>query len=181
MYLLIHTFIIFLRSWIIFTIITVNYFPCSLPISSLFIWSCRFLPCSFICNICLCLLILFKLLCLCSFCRLQGYIPLAFVVCPLVGEDGPGASLGFLVGVAGACTLVGGALFPLMDKTMSGDVFWGVCELILTLGSLSADGWHCVPVLLLVWCDVCSTKAFSSWVEPGLCVEMYTSRRVHAD
>ncbi|XP_049566948.1 syntaxin-17 isoform X2 [Orcinus orca] len=39
------------RFWIIFTIITLNSFSGRLPISSSFIWSCRFLPCSFICAI----------------------------------------------------------------------------------------------------------------------------------
>ena len=39
--------------------------------------------------------------------------------------------------------LVGGAA--------SGGVFWGVCGLIMILGSLSANGWVCVPVLLVVW------------------------------
>ena len=35
--------------------------------------------------------------------------------------------------------------------------FGGVCELSMTLGSLSIDGWGCVPVLLAVWCEVFST------------------------
>ena len=26
-------------------------------------------------------------------------------------------------------------------------VFWGVCELTMILGSLSTNGWGCVPVL----------------------------------
>ena len=38
------------------------------------------------------------------------------------------------------------SLFPLMGKATSFGVFWGVCELIKTLGSLSAD--VCVFVLL---------------------------------
>lgn len=29
-------------------------------------------------------------------------------------------------------------------------VLWGVCKLTITLGSLSADRWSCVPVLLVV-------------------------------
>ena len=41
---------------------------------------------------------------------------------------------------------------------MSGGVFWGVCDLIMILGSLSANGWDCVP-LLLVWHRVSSTVA----------------------
>ena len=47
----------------------------------------------------------------------------------------------------------------LVGMTMSGDVFWGVCDLIMILGSLSANGWGCVPVLLVVWHRVSSTGA----------------------
>ena len=39
----------------------------------------------------------------------------------------------------------------LVGRTVSGGVFCGVCDLILILGSLSANGWGCVPVLLVVW------------------------------
>ena len=46
----------------------------------------------------------------------------------------------------------------LSGRTSSGGVFWGVCELHMILGSLSANGWGCVPVLL-VWCWVSSTVA----------------------
>ena len=42
---------------------------------------------------------------------------------------------------------------------MSGRVFWGVCELSMILGSLSGNGWCCVPVLLVVWHGVSSTGA----------------------
>ena len=39
----------------------------------------------------------------------------------------------------------------LVGRTESAGVFWGVCELILILSSLSSNGWGCVPVLLVVW------------------------------
>ena len=39
----------------------------------------------------------------------------------------------------------------LVVSTASGGVFWGVCDLIMILGSLSANGWGCVPFLLVVW------------------------------
>ena len=40
----------------------------------------------------------------------------------------------------------------LLGRTMSSGVFLGgVCELIMILGRLSANGWCCVPVLLVVW------------------------------
>ena len=35
----------------------------------------------------------------------------------------------------------------------------GACDLIMILGSLSVDGWDCVPVLLVVWHRVSSTVA----------------------
>ena len=72
-------------------------------------------------------------------------------------------------------------LVPLMGRVMSGGVFWGICELGTTLGSLSADGWFCAPVLLVVCHEVSSTGAARSWVEPGLGLEMETSGRALSD
>ena len=51
--------------------------------------------------------------------------------------------------------------------SMSGGVFWGVSVLIMILGSLSANGWGCVPVLLVVWHRVSSTVACWSFSEAG--------------
>ena len=54
--------ILFSTFWIIFTIIFLNYFPGTLPISSsffFFFWYCVFLVCSFICAIFICLFMLF--------------------------------------------------------------------------------------------------------------------------
>ena len=48
-------------------------------------------------------------------------------------------------------------LVPLMGRAASGGVFCGLFELSMTLGSLSANGWGCVPVLLVVCCEVSST------------------------
>ena len=65
------------------------------------------------------------------------------------------------------------SLFPLVGRAASGRVFWGVCELSMTLGSLFADGWDCVPVLLVVWCEVSSTgtcrqlAGAGSWCRDG--------------
>ena len=55
----------------------------------------------------------------------------------------------------------------LMGKTASGGVFWGVCELIMIVDSLSANGWCCVPVLLVVWLRVSSTVACWSLIAAG--------------
>ena len=52
----------------------------------------------------------------------------------------------------GTCVLMDEPdLVFLVGRTASGGVFWGVCEVIMILGRLSANGWGCVPVLLVVW------------------------------
>ena len=66
--------------------------------------------------------------------------------------------VGFLVEETGACVLVDEA-----GSCLSGEqdrVWWcvlGFYELIMILGSLSSNGWGCVPVLLVVWHGVSST------------------------
>ena len=46
------------------------------------------------------------------------------------------------MGGTGACPLVGGVgSCPSVGRAMSVGVFWGVFELSMTSGSLSADGW----------------------------------------
>ena len=49
-------------------------------------------------------------------------------------------------------------LVPLVGRPMSRGMFWGVCELSMTLGSLSAGGLGCVPILLVV-----RGEAFCPW------------------
>ena len=56
-------------------------------------------------------------------------------------------------------------LFFLLGRTMSGGVFSAVCELSMILVRLSANGWVCVPVLLVVWHRVSSTVA--CWLLSG--------------
>ena len=73
-----------------------------------------------------------------------------------MAKVGSMGSVGFLVEGTSACVLV--------DKAGSchsgGQVHvWGVCDLIMILGSLSANGWGCVPVLLVVWQRVSCTVA----------------------
>ena len=55
----------------------------------------------------------------------------------------------------------------LMGRTTSGGVFWGVCELCIILGSLSANGWGCVPVLIVVWHRASGTVACWSLSRAG--------------
>ena len=47
----------------------------------------------------------------------------------------------------------------LCGRSASGGVFSGVCDLIMILGSLSANWCRCVPVLLVVWHRVSSSVA----------------------
>ena len=47
----------------------------------------------------------------------------------------------------------------LVGRCMSGGVFWSVCDIIMILGSLSANGWGFVPVFLVVRHRVSSTVA----------------------
>ena len=56
----------------------------------------------------------------------------------------------------------------------------GVCDLIMSLGSLSANGWGCVPVLLVVWHRVSSTVPCWSLSGARLSVEMEISGRAFA-
>jgi len=104
--------ILFLRFWIICTIIILNSFPGGLPISSSFVWFGAHLSRSFTCWIFLCLFILFRLLCLgCPFCRLEVHsFSLLWSLLP-VGGVGLVACQGFLVRGACVCVLVGGAGF----------------------------------------------------------------------
>ena len=53
----------------------------------------------------------------------------------------------------------------LVGTSTSGGVVCGVCDLIMVLGNLSANGLVCVPVLLVVWCMVSSTV--SCWSLSG--------------
>ena len=67
----------------------------------------------------------------------------------------------------------------LLGRTESGGVFWGVSELNMILCRLSANGWFCVPVLLVVWHGVSSPGASLSGA--GLSVETEISGRALAN
>ena len=53
----------------------------------------------------------------------------------------------------------------LVGRTASVGVFWCACDLIMILGSLSSNGWGCVPILLVVWHGSSSTRAL--WLLGG--------------
>ena len=54
-------------------------------------------------------------------------------------------------------------LVLLMDRAASSGVFWGDCELNMTLGSLSGNRWGCIPVLLVVWREVPALELVGRW------------------
>ena len=98
-----------------------------------------------------------------------------------MGEVGSLGCVGFLVEGTGAVFCwMRLDLFSLVDKTESGGVFWGTCDLIMILSSLSANGWGCVPVLLIVWHRVSSTASCWSLRGAGSSVEMEISGRAFA-
>ena len=57
------------------------------------------------------------------------------------------------------------ALVFLVGSSASSGLFWGVCDLFMILGSLSASGWGCVPVLLVVCHRLSSSVA--CWLLSG--------------
>ena len=75
---------------------------------------------------------------------------------------------------------VGLDLVFLVVRAASGGVFWGVCELSMMLGSLSANGWGCVPVLLFGMGRLALELA-GRWVELVLSIETKISGRALAN
>ena len=53
----------------------------------------------------------------------------------------------------------------LVGRTVSVGVFWRVCYVIMILGILSANGWGCVPILVVIWHRVSS--AVGCWSLSG--------------
>ena len=160
---------LFPRFWIISTVIILNSFSSRLPISSSFVRSGGFLPCSFICCVFLCLLILLNYcVCVLLFTGCMFIIPIVFGVCSqwlwLVQWVLQASWWRGLVPVFWWMRLY---LVFLVSRSRSGGVFWGVCGLIMNLGSLSANGWRYVPVLLVVWHRVSSTGTCSSLSRAG--------------
>ena len=55
----------------------------------------------------------------------------------------------------------------LVGRSASGGVFLGVCDLIMILGSLSANGSGCASVFIVVWHRVSSTVTCWSLIGAG--------------
>ena len=101
-----------------------------------------------------------NLLCFGSpFRRLQVRSSCYFLCLPPVAKVGSVGCVGFLVEVVEVRVFwwVRLDLVFLVGGSTCGGVFRGVCDLTVILGSLSANGWGCVPVLLVVWHRVSST------------------------
>jgi len=145
----IYTSIFSPRFWFISTIIILSSFSGMLLISSSFVWSCRFLPCSFPCCMFLCLFTLFTLLCFGSpFCRLESHSPSYLWSMAPVSQFGPVPCEGFLAWRTCLCS--GGwrwilSLWRAVTSTSS--LFWSVYGLCMALGRLFANGQDCVSVL----------------------------------
>ena len=54
-------------------------------------------------------------------------------------------------------------LVSLKGSAMSSSMFWGLYRFGMALGSLSANGQGCVPVLLQVWCEGTRTGPCLPW------------------
>ena len=143
-------FILFLRSSIIFTIITLNSFSGRLSVFPSLSCSSAFYLCSFIWNIFFCCLNLSFRVCSPTGCRI--IVPLAFGVCPLVDRASL-RGLCSLPGVKDWCLLTGGQSWILSlwwARLCQGVYLRDGCGLRKTLSCCLLMGWGCVPVLLVV-------------------------------
>ena len=64
---------------------------------------------------------------------------------------------------------------------MSGSMFWGVCELSMTLGRLYADAWFCVPVLFVVWWEASSPGSCRQLGGAGSWIQIEASTKALGD
>ena len=101
--------VLFSSLWSIFTTIILNSLSSRLFISSSFIWSCEFLPYSFICAVFICLFIFSKLAPIeLSFSQTLGLHSFFLLLLPLEGKVSWVVCVDFLLGVISACVLEGG-------------------------------------------------------------------------
>ena len=73
-------------------------------------------------------------------------------------------------------------LVPLVGRDMSRGVFTGGCEVSTSLGSLFADGWGCVPPLLVVLPEASQHWSLQTigWGQVSV-PKNATSKRTHTD
>jgi len=65
-------------------------------------------------------------------------------------------------------------LLSLKCNDMSSNVFWGICEFGMALGSPSFSGQGCVPIFWRISMVCLSVELASFWVELGFSVCMET-------
>lgn len=100
----------------------------------------------------------------------------------MVDKAGPESCAGLVVGVVGAFPLVVDlGLGPLVGRVMSRYLFRGVCGLMKTLGSLSADQLGCVPVMSVFGLRHSTIAAYRLLGGPVLDTKSLASRRTHAN
>ena len=135
----IHASILFPRCWIIFTIITLNSFSGRLPISSSFIWSCRFLPCYFICDIFFAISFFF-------FFNEWDYVSVLLVVWPEASNTG-------------VCRLLGRAESWCWDEEFCETSFWWIFPRVW--GSLLVQwfGLRAPTTGALTWPPACEPRS----------------------
>ena len=177
------SFFFFLRSWIILTIITLKSFSDRLfiSISFSFFLGVGLVPStgSYFTTFSFCLAF-----CICGLLSedFRAVAPPATGVCPLVGEVDSGT----------CCRLPDGrdpwwvelSLVPLVSEAVSSGVISGGCVSRRTLGSLSANGWSCVPNQFVVWPGASQDwwvgQDFSKMVaHPGMLMPMIISWDLH--
>ena len=166
-------YILFLRLWNFFTVIILNYFSGSFLISSLFIWSCEFLPCFFICPIFLCLFLFFLTYCIWSLffpdLRDISLLPLVFAL----GGKGCFSGLCWFL-VRGDMTLhcSGGGEFCFLFFFFFSRRTW-LCEVVyfgVSIRILSADDCYCAFFLPVDWvsCPAVYMPSAARWYK-ALC------------
>ena len=149
--------ILFLKSWVIFSVITLNSFSDELLITSSFSHSCKFLSYSFTWNFIVCHFTFSDLFCLCSpFCSLQDFIssylwslPLSgwswlrgFSCYPLDGGGGGRGLISVVVNRAYPRYWTGLPLYAYHWGTLSA-LFWCLCQkLSLSLLHLNKTPLH---------------------------------------
>jgi len=121
--------ILYLRFWIIYNMITLNYFSGRLPNSSSFTWSYHFLPWFFVHMISFYIFTLSTFLCFrSSFPRLHGHSSSGFWSLLQVGEVGPVTCVDFVMEGTSAYFLVGGVESFSSDRQVHVRLcIWGIC------------------------------------------------------
>ena len=142
--------ILFWRFCTIFTISILNSLSDRLPVSSSFVWSSEFLPCSF--TYCVFLIFSFYLVC-CVWCLLALGWRVVVLNCGICPPSWGWTSLKVswrgdlcLCSVGWSWIMSLWRAVPFRTEGQFSSEFWGVYGFGMTLGSLYANVLHCVPI-----------------------------------